>query len=82
MPHMNHFTTRAKEAIRRAHELAIERGQTNVQPMHLLAALLNQEDSLVITMLEKMEVDFPLMLDNALEAIDGGESSNTLSPAY
>ena len=79
---MNHFTTRAKEAIRRAHELAIERGQTNVQPMHLLAALLNQEDSLVITMLEKMEVDFPLMLDNALEAIDGGESSNTLSPAY
>ncbi len=82
MPPMNHFTTRAKEAIRRAHELAIERGQTNVQPMHLLAALLNQEDSLVQTLLEKMEVDFPLMLDNALEAIDGGESSNTLSPAY
>ena len=82
MPPLNHFTTRAKEAIRRAHELAIERGQTNVQPMHLLAALLNQEDSLVITLLEKMEVDFPLMLDNALESIDSGESSNTLSPAY
>jgi ATP-dependent Clp protease ATP-binding subunit ClpB len=82
MPPLNHFTTRAKEAIRRAHELAIERGQTNVQPMHLLASLLNQEDSLVITLLEKMEVDFPLMLDNALETIDSGESSNTLSPAY
>ncbi|MES2623296.1 MAG: AAA family ATPase [Patescibacteria group bacterium] len=82
MPPLNHFTTRAKEAIRRAHELAIERGQTNVQPMHLLASLLNQEDSLVVTLLEKLEVDYPLMFDNALEAIDGGESSNTLSPAY
>ncbi|MES2986173.1 MAG: AAA family ATPase [Patescibacteria group bacterium] len=79
---LNHFTTRAKEAIRRAHELAIERGQTNVQPMHLLASLLNQEDSLVLTLLEKLDVDFPLMFDNALEAIDGGDSSNTLSPAY
>lgn len=79
---LNHFTTRAKEAIRRAHELAIERGQTNVQPMHLLASLLNQEDSLVLTLLEKLDVDFPLMFDNALEAIDSGDSSNTLSPAY
>lgn len=79
---LNHFTTRAKEAIRRAHELAIERGQTNVQPMHLLASLLNQEDSLVVTLLEKLDIDFPLMFDNALEAIDGGDSSNTLSPAY
>lgn len=79
---LNHFTTRAKEAIRRAHELAIERGQTNVQPMHLLASLLNQEDSLVLTLLEKLDVDFPLMYDNALEAIDSGDSSNTLSPAY
>ncbi len=79
---LNHFTTRAKEAIRRAHELAIERGQTNVQPMHLLASLLTQEDSLVVTMLERMGVDFILMTDNAFEAIDSGETSNTLSPAY
>ncbi len=79
---LNHFTTRAKEAIRRAHELAIERGQTNVQPMHLLAALLTQEDTLVTIMLEKLEVDYILMADNAFEAIDSGEASNTLSPAY
>lgn len=79
---LNHYTTRAKEAIRRAHELAIERGQTNVQPMHLLASLLTQEDTLVTTMLEKMDVDFILMADNAFEAIDSTEASNTLSPAY
>lgn len=79
---LNHYTTRAKEAIRRAHELAIERGQTNVQPMHLLVSLLTQEDTLVTTMLEKMNVDFVLLTDHAFEAIDGGEVSNTLSPAY
>jgi ATP-dependent Clp protease ATP-binding subunit ClpA len=40
MPPLNQFTTKAKEAIRRAHELAIERGQNHVNPMHLLAALI------------------------------------------
>ena len=51
----NHFTTKAKEAIRRAHELAIERGQNHVNPMHLLAALILQEESMVTSILEKME---------------------------
>jgi ATP-dependent Clp protease ATP-binding subunit ClpB len=50
--------------------------------MHLLASLLTQEDTLVTTLLEKMEVDFILMADNAFEAIDSTEASNTLSPAY
>lgn len=83
MPPLNNFTTRAKEAIRRAHELAIERGQTNVSPMHLLVSLLTQEDSVVISMLEKLDVDYILLTDNAFEAIDSESSiSNTLSPAY
>jgi ATP-dependent Clp protease ATP-binding subunit ClpA len=47
MPPLNQFTTKAKEAIRRAHELAIERGQNHVNPMHLLAALILQEESMV-----------------------------------
>ncbi len=83
MTPLNNFTTRAKEAIRRAHELAIERGQTNVSPMHLLVSLLTQEDSVVISLLEKLDVDYILMTDNAFEAIDSDSSiSNTLSPAY
>jgi ATP-dependent Clp protease ATP-binding subunit ClpB len=83
MPPLNNFTTRAKEAIRRAHELAIERGQTNVSPMHLLVSLLTQEDSVVISILEKLDVDYILLTDNAFEAIDSESSiSNTLSPAY
>ncbi|MES2087459.1 MAG: AAA family ATPase [Patescibacteria group bacterium] len=82
MPPFNHFTTKAKEAIRRAHELAIERGQNHVNPVHLLAALILQEESMVNSILEKLEVDTVLMTDSILEAIEGAEASATLSPSY
>ncbi|MEN9649626.1 MAG: hypothetical protein RL094_593 [Candidatus Parcubacteria bacterium] len=82
MPPFNHFTTKAKEAIRKAHELAIERGQNNVNPLHLLTALMVQEDSLVLSVLEKLEVDTVLLTDNILESIETGEASSTISPSY
>lgn len=82
MPPFNHFTTKAKEAIRRAHELAIERGQNHVNPLHLLAALILQEESMVISILDKMEVDSVLLTDSVLEAIESPESTQTLSPSY
>jgi ATP-dependent Clp protease ATP-binding subunit ClpB len=82
MPPFNRFTTKAKEAIRRAHELAIERGQNHVNPIHLFAALMLQEESMVIAILEKLGVDTALLSDSVFEAIEGGESANVLSPAY
>lgn len=36
MPPLQQFTTKAKEAIKKAHELAIERGQNHVSTSHLL----------------------------------------------
>lgn len=47
MPPFNNFTSKAKEAVRRAHELAIERGQNHVSSLHLLTALVLQEESRV-----------------------------------
>src|SRR3989344_7903972 len=82
MPPFNRFTTKAKEAIRRAHELAIERGQNHVGPLHLLAALLVQEDSMVLSILEKLGVDTILLTDSVIEAIEGPESGAVLSPSY
>ncbi|MDB5225059.1 MAG: ATP-dependent chaperone ClpB, ATP-dependent Clp protease ATP-binding subunit ClpB [Candidatus Adlerbacteria bacterium] len=82
MPPFNHFTTKAKEAVRRAHELAVERGQNQVGPTHLLAALLLQEESLVASVLEKLEVDLVLLTDTTLEALEGPSTSATLSPSY
>jgi len=82
MPPFNHFTTKAKEVIRKAHELAIERGQNHVNALHLLTALLIQEDSLIVSILEKMEVDTMLLTDNLVEAIELPETRNTISPSY
>ncbi|MCC7500248.1 AAA family ATPase [Candidatus Nomurabacteria bacterium] len=82
MPPFNHFTTKAKEAVRRAHELAVERGQNQVSPLHLLGALLLQEESLVVSVLEKLEVDMVLLTDTVLENLEGPHTGSTLSPSY
>lgn len=82
MPPFQNFTTKAREAIRKSHELAIERGENHVNPLHLLTALVLQEESMVISLLDKLEIDPVLMTDSLIEAIEGSESPNTLSPSY
>ncbi|MEN9582787.1 MAG: hypothetical protein RL641_741 [Candidatus Parcubacteria bacterium] len=81
-PPFNQFTTKAKEAIRKAHELAIERGQNHVNSLHLLTALLLQEESMVISILEKLDIDSMLLTDSVVEAIEAPESQSTVSPSY
>lgn len=80
MPPFNNFTTKAKEVIRRAHELAIERGQNHVNPLHLLAALVLQEESVVSSILDRLEIDLILFTDSILEAIESNTSATILSP--
>ncbi len=82
MQPFNHFTTKARDVIRKAHELAIECGQNHVNPVHLLAALLLQEESISISILDKMDVDTLLLTDTVLEAIESPEVSQTISPSY
>ena len=82
MPPLNKFTTKAKDAIKKAHELAIERGQNHVSSLHLLAALLLQEESMVNAILDKLEVDTMLLTDTVIELIESPESHSTISPAY
>jgi ATP-dependent Clp protease ATP-binding subunit ClpB len=81
-PQFNNFTSKSKEAIRKAHEIAIERGQNNVTPMYMLAALLANEDSIVYSILEKLEVDTILYYDTVLDAIDVSGASSTMAPSY
>jgi ATP-dependent Clp protease ATP-binding subunit ClpB len=82
MPPLQKLTTKAREALKRAHELAIERGQNHVNPVHLLCALILQEESMVASILDKMEVDTPMLTDVVLEHIEAPEGSNVLSPSY
>jgi ATP-dependent Clp protease ATP-binding subunit ClpB len=82
MTPFNHFTTKAKEVIRKAHELVIERGQNHVGPLHLLTALIMQEESMVLSILERMGVDTILLTDSLLDAIETGITGNTTTPSY
>ncbi len=82
MPPFKDFTTKAKEAIRKAHELAIERGQNHVNPLHLLTALVFQEESVVTSILDKLQIDTVLLSDTLIENIEGTESGQTLSASY
>ena len=81
-PSFNNFTTKAKEAVRKAHELAVERGQNHVNPLHLLTALVLQEESMVFSILDRLEIDTMLLTDALLESLEAPEGSSVLSPSY
>ena len=51
------FTNKAQEAIMAAQEIAQQRGQQQIDALHLLLALMTQEGSLVLTIMQKMGVD-------------------------
>jgi ATP-dependent Clp protease ATP-binding subunit ClpB len=82
MPNFHNFTSKAKEAIRKAHELAIERGQNHVNPVHLLTALSMQDESMVISVLDHMDVDVIAFTDLLLDALEGPEYQSSVSQSY
>ena len=82
MPNFHNFTTKAKEAIRKAHELAIERGQNHVSPIHLMTALAMQDESAVIAILDRLDIDIIAFTDLLLEALETPEVQNTISQSY
>ncbi|MDP3735526.1 MAG: AAA family ATPase [bacterium] len=81
-PAFNNFTQKARDAIKRAHELAIERGQNHVTPMHLLVALVLQEESVIFSILEKLEVDIMHLTDTLTDSLEGHEQGAVLAPSY
>jgi len=82
MPNFHNFTSKAKEAIRKAHELAIERGQNHVSPVRLLTALSMQDESAVIAVLDRLDIDIIAFTDLLLEALEISESQSTVSQSY
>lgn len=82
MPPFDNFTNKAKQAIQRAHELAIERGQNHVNPIHMLAALLLDEDSIIISILEKMDINTIDITDEVIDLTDSTTGAKTISPTF
>lgn len=70
MPPFKNFTKKAKHVIRKSHELAIERGQHHVNALHLLAALVLQDNSLIVSLLEKLEIDTDNFIAQVLDDLE------------
>ncbi len=47
----NKFTLKSQEALQQAHQLSLENGNPQVEPVHLLEALVNQTDGIVPSLL-------------------------------
>jgi ATP-dependent Clp protease ATP-binding subunit ClpB len=64
------FTHKAQEAILSAQDLARERGQQQVDALHLLYSLLTQEGGVVLNILERIGIDIEGLKRKTLSAIN------------
>lgn len=82
-PPFNLFSQKAQIAIQKSHEIASERGMTQVSSMHLLLALLTQDDSPVVNVLEILEANQLVLVDTILDKLEDkgtGESLHQNAP--
>jgi ATP-dependent Clp protease ATP-binding subunit ClpB len=63
------FTHKAQEAIMQAQSIAQEKGQQQIDALHLLLSLLSQEESVVLVLLQKLGVDYEGLKKKAEQAI-------------
>ncbi len=79
------FTRKTQEAILSAQSVAQERGQQQIDALHLLFALLSQEESVVLTLLRKLGADIENLkkkAKNALSRIPTIATPKTLGQFY
>jgi ATP-dependent Clp protease ATP-binding subunit ClpB len=65
------FTLKSQEAIQKASSLANENGQPEVAPMHLLTALLEDKEGIIVPLLQKVGIPTQQLLASARQAIAG-----------
>src|SRR3954452_1264506 len=75
------LTHRSQEALQRAQEMARDRGHQRLEPMHLLAALLDPDQAVIRSLLNQLGVEPARLLKaaeeglNSLPKVSGGEIS-------
>jgi len=65
----NKFTDKSQEAIINAQAIASNSGQANIEAVHILLSLLQQNESLVKPVLEKMKIDPEMIEEETIRAI-------------
>ncbi len=63
------FTRKTQEALLSAQSIAQERGQQQIDALHLLLSLLSQEESVVLTLLKKLGADIENLKKKAQNAL-------------
>ncbi|MFY9845847.1 MAG: ATP-dependent chaperone ClpB [Terriglobales bacterium] len=64
------FTVKAQEAIQRANEIASEHGNSELAPVHLLAALIEDKEGIVAPVLEKIGIGPQAVLSDLYKEIE------------
>lgn len=77
----NNLTTKAQEVLFKAQELAAKNSHPQVDSLHLLYALISQEGSVVLGILNKLGTDVSLLKERTLDLIEHlpKNNSNTVS---
>lgn len=82
MPPFNLFSNEAQLAVQKSHEIALERGQSQVSSMHLLLSLLMQEESNISIILESLNTSQLDMIDTLLDVLEDKSNGGTLSASH
>lgn len=75
----NKYTQKSLEAVQSCQSLAVEYGNQEIDQIHLLYALLNKEDSLIVKLMDKMNINtagFVFQVEKALAGhvkVQGGQ---------
>ena len=64
------FTQKSVEAVERCEKLAYEYGNQEIEQEHLLYSLLTIEDSLILKLIEKMEIQKEHFVNRAKAALE------------
>ena len=80
---MDKLTTKSQEALAEAISLAADRGNPQVEPLHLLSALLGQQGGVAVALLDAVGVnraDVAARANAAIAALPGAEGSSVQQP--
>ncbi len=66
---INKFTQKSLQAVQDCEKIAYEYGNQEIDQEHLLYALLRQDDSLILKLLEKMNIQKEMILNRAEQAL-------------
>ena len=66
---INKFTQKSLQAVQDCERVAMEYGNQEIEQEHLLYALLTQDDSLIMKLMEKMSIDKNVIINRVEDAL-------------